>query len=427
MLNISKLSFNGMLGFTLMLAIALFGTNHRWSLLATLLALLLGCVALFFEKGLITADQKKLLNITYAGILTFSGTIWILLWFQESDLKFYDNYSRLFLLSPLIYFIVRFDFSDKFIFWGCYLGVGLAIYNIIFSYNLGDKARLDYFNALSLGNIAAEFFLIFAGLILFSKRPKPEKYILVFLCVIIFCLALITGTKGIWLTIFSIMLLVFLYIGEIHNRIYFLLSVFLVIVTVNYVSNNMLFERVNAASDAVSCLILNVDKFECDDSSVTPRLWMWDFALNRFFDSPWFGHSPDSFQSEFKNAANQGEVPQNLGGLNNPHNDFMKILYDFGLLGLIAFFALIAVIFRVSIVCISKGGAHGKTWGYVLSMHLLFSVELGLTQSNFAVSSQAYHFAFFSCLLLGLAVKSIRNCGSVEVVSSKNPFFNLMK
>ena len=395
-------------GIFLSLSIALFGVNHRWSIVATLLAMIFGFTASRYKNSRVEADLKKLLAASYIAILTFTAVVFFGLWYHDSAINYYDNYSRLFLLSPIIYLIVKLDVHSRHILIGLFLGAVSITYNAVtYSDDWGGRASLTYYNSLAMSNVAGEFLAIIAALFLFSKNDLLKKGVLLVLLLSLFVVVLLTGTKGVWLTVLTICLLAFFQLNTLKKRVLLFGFVVFLSVIVNYATNNMPVKRLNVALDSVSCLLSSENKLECEGASVMERATMWVFVAKSFPDAPFLGHGTQNFSIGLTKAAEAGVVSGKHSLRNNPHNDFAKLLYDFGLLGLLALTGLFLSLVLIAKKVVSSKKSSGVGWGHALLLHTVFFVELGLTQSNFAVSSQALHFAFFTCLLLGLAIRSI--------------------
>ena len=402
-------TFEKLFGFFVAIAIVFFSVNHRWSMAAALIAMLAGFFAVLLTTNHITMVQKSLLKISYLVIFCFLGLIVFFLWYHGSKIRYFDNYSRLLILAPLIYFIVRLHVSNK-VFKVAIAIAGLIIFfqAITYSDDWGGRASLVYENALSMSNVAGEFLAIVAAFYLFGEsRSKANLLAWGGLGVLLFLTILMTGTKGVWLTTATIMILVFLKLNSAVKRSGFIALLILSTITLNLATNNMPLKRIDSAIDGFSCVLFEDDKFKCQDGSVAVRAWLLIFAVDRFKESPLLGHGAHSYTIEFEKAAVQGEIPSQFAHLDNPHNDFSKFLYDFGLIGLCALLAIFGVCFWIAKQVISYSKPGLSVWAYATVLHATFAIELGLTQSNFSVSSQSYHFAFFTCFLLGLAIKSI--------------------
>jgi len=396
-------------GFLVAFAIVFFSFNHRWSMASALVAMLVGLLAVWATQSNVSNAQKLLLKKSYVVILIFLGVIVFFLWYHDSKLRYFDNYSRLLIFSPLVYFVARINVPFKlYLIAIAIAGVSVFLQAITYSDDWGGRAVLVYENALSMSNVAGQLLVIVAAVILFSKK-RIRAYSLAwgFLAAFLFVTILMTGTKGVWLTVITIIVLALFKLDSVVKRsglaVLLLVSIFIV----NTATDNMLTKRIDSAVDGFSCVLFEDDRFKCQDGSVGVRAWMLFFVADHFLESPILGHGAQTFTIEFEKAAIQGEIPSKFARIDNPHNDFAKILYDFGLLGFGALLTLFGYCFWIAkqVIASNKGGEN--IWGYAILLHTTFAMELGLTQSNFSVASQSYHFAFFTFLLLGLAIKSV--------------------
>jgi len=172
-------------------------------------------------------------------------------------------------------------------------------------------------------------------------------------------------------------------------------------IAADILSSGLVSSRFSNAWDGLFCFARN-DWLQCDDGSVGVRVWMWIVALWDFASNPWVGSGPGSYQMIMQSYIASGEVPARFAHLNNPHNDALKLMQEFGIWGLISYLILYFGLLRFSIRLFSANPLV-QPWRLIFLGHLVFMILLGLTQSVFSVSSMALLFAFMTMLLAAFA------------------------
>ncbi len=91
------------------------------------------------------------------------------------------------------------------------------------------------------------------------------------------------------------------------------------------------------ASSAQAMTTVGIDTVYDLNTSVGWRLYFWDEILRRFVDRPWFGFG----------AGSSVLLGEELFGIEaSPHNGYLRVLYETGVVGFVLFVAVFATMFR---------------------------------------------------------------------------------
>jgi len=197
----------------------------------------------------------------------------------------------------------------------------VALWQALHKQGIFDGERWRVNGTFGHPNMLA-FYLVFVitlacFIFLSLKKQAVEKYLYLFLLAPFLAVLLLTYTRGAWLCLFTVLLL----IGLIRFRAFLLAGLGLILVF--YLIFTPFQERVNSLI-AVSAT----------DSTVW-RLDLWRDALGYAQERPLLGYGPGTSMIVIGNNR-----PVDLGST-EAHNDYIKILLETGAIGLAAYLALI--------------------------------------------------------------------------------------
>ena len=117
------------------------------------------------------------------------------------------------------------------------------------------------------------------------------------------------------------------------------------------------------------------------DASNLERINRWNCALSMFQQRPVFGYGPGTYAFEyapFQEAKNLTIISTNFGDMGNAHSEYLGVLAEMGLIGLLLFIAMVAAIFYSAIQLFYNWPAEDhKTriiiFGMILSLATYFS------------------------------------------------------
>ena len=383
-------------------SIALLPVNHRVAAITMLLGVVIAII------NIVTGEREQTSRLVskmdfVLPLLIFLAMIFLGVLYH-GNVGAFDNYSRLLILMP-IFFALTNDVKNKELVVVAIVFAALWIFSQAVIFKLageGVRARLDYRNAIPLGNLAAEFGTILFLYALASDKKRFGKLFLGFVVATALLSVFLSGTKG--------ALLPFVFIGvatyllstlNIYQKLTWILVVIALSVTADILSSGVVSYRFSQAWDHLSCLASN-DWLQCGVGSVSARVWMWLVVLWDFASSPWVGSGPGSYQTILQSYVASGKVPGGVAHLNNPHNDALKLMQEFGIWGLVSYLVLCFGLLRFSIRLFTANPL-SQPWRLIFLGHLVFMILLGLTQSVFSVSSMALLFAFMTMLLAAFA------------------------
>ncbi len=383
-------------------SIALLPLNHRAAAITMLLAVIISIVLVVTGEGAHTlrlvSRMEFALPLLIFLVMIFLGILY------HGDIGAFDNYSRLLILMP-IFFALTNGVKNKEIVVVAIVFAVLWMFLQAVKVQLegeGVRAALDYKNAIPLSNLVAEFGTILLLYSLAAEIKRPYKLFLGFLVALALLAVFLSGTKGALLPFVLIGFAVYLFSSaRLSQKLAWGFVMVILAIAADILSSGLVSSRFSNAWSGLSCFA-NDDWLQCDDGSVGVRVWMWIVALWDFASNPWVGSGPGSYQMIMQSHIALGEVPSKFGHLNNPHNDVLKLMQEFGIWGLLSYLCLILGLLRFAIRLFTANPL-SQPWRLIFLGHLVFMTLLGLTQSVFSVSSMALLFAFMTIVLAAYA------------------------
>lgn len=260
------------------------------------------------------------------------------------DLRDFDDYSRFFLCIPVYLAALVVRPGIKKLLWGCVLftlySVPLMIYHMVI---LGAERGVPPNGFLPI--IAhTSFAIIFAlaalplaaqGRGLLIKKILP----LATLCAAI-AMPLLTQTRSGLLLLLALGLLVWLLQPRRDLRLLLLAAGVAVALTALVGTSSLLWSR----SDRT---IAEISEYATTPhtplTSATIRIELWKLAGKIALSHPLIGIGNHRFHDGLAAYKAQGQTPPDLEIFSHPHNDFLKMASEGGLLGVLAFGLLIVV------------------------------------------------------------------------------------
>ncbi len=328
-------------------------------------------IDIWINKSLIPGN--KYANFNIAAVIAFSILATFILSYSRTNyIKILGKKNRaplviIFLLfiiySGLISFIFSINQTIAFADWMRLITV-FAFYIICYRYVNTEKKARKFINALLFSSLipvivgfiqflsgTGEQFLFFTRIrgtfvnpvgfghyltfisiisIIFWINSKRKISIYgVWACISIFCL-IMTYSRGAWLGFLLAMLVMLLFTKNFSKKIgLFIILVCIIIITTFALPN------------IKELLILSFDIQNQEVSSVASRLFIWNNILNIFSENPIFGIGLKQTYTLLKVE---------------PHNDYLRILLELGVLGFILYFRIIHLMYKNSIRIIKSTG-----------------------------------------------------------------------
>jgi O-antigen ligase len=248
-----------------------------------------------------------------------------------------------------------------------------------------SEYRLNFFGyPATNGQIKMMILLVIIPFLLVKKNYLMGKLYLLLLILPVLLTFYLTNARNALLGLFAGLII----LGALKNRI-FLAALFVVTGSFILLAPLTVKERMLSIADL-------------DHPSNSSRIIMWETGVKMIKDAPLFGYG----DVNIKNIYSRYRYPELHGEGSHMHNNVIQILVNFGILGLLSWFALMVYIF------IKQIGAFKKTKGdeflnllAVISITSMAALHVcGLTEWNFGDAEFAAVF-WFNLALAFIAVR----------------------
>lgn len=300
-------------------------------------------------------------------------------------------FTLLFLVYQLFSFkIIRFSIS-----WSlAVLGSILALYGAyeLFTLSMGGHFQMPFSTyeiktGFAHRNLFAQVLLItlpFQLLKSFSRKSKVVSFIFLISTATSLFLLVILSSRAVWLaTMVSLFILVLVFIRQTieGNLVPFKREFirFLAVIAIGFLSSATFFQFQNSSEEIKTH---GEEIFNPEKGTIKQRYELWDRSLSLFKETPVFGKGLSNWKIEVLKFDHEGLVSEdNLTFYQRPHNDYLWILTETGLIGLILYLLIICLVL-IRLVRIILNLEHRKT--------MLFFTAVLMAISGFLV------FSFFS-------------------------------
>lgn len=196
--------------------------------------------------------------------------------------------------------------------------------------------------------MASYYTLVFlpavAGFI--CSKSRKTTAIFYFISCIFFSVFILNHTRSSWIgnTIGLILLIAFMRKSIRLKKIGTLLvSFFIIVVLINFLNNGLILSRFDSMINDVKVLTNN----ESNKALVgTTRLEIWRLAMQQVPKHFWFGIGPDMFEHSFPQDKYQENVNDKKYSIANAHDEYLNLLINIGVFGLLSYLWLIASIIK---------------------------------------------------------------------------------
>lgn len=300
------------------------------------LMLLLGLSLLIQRKGIVAPRAVKVMY--YTGIALFIMVVVHAVIGNDIEMLFNFQFENLrnMLILPLIAIllsVIRFNAQGV---WRLIVLAGLYTVAMVGIIVIEQPVRGTgvLSEAIVVGNIGMLFGLL-SLVAFFGLRGRGWKALAFTVFVFGVLLSVLSQTRSGWVAfIIAIALLMWAFWGIKRKLFFAMLAGVVVFLIAMYLTWDLLpieARVLQAVNDIEQYLEGN------SNSSVGARLDMWKIALHAFTEYPLFGWGVTPFKETFLHYLNQGVGSYSLSagsdGFAQPHNDYMFILYHFGLVG----------------------------------------------------------------------------------------------
>lgn len=180
-------------------------------------------------------------------------------------------------------------------------------------------------------SLLVAFFAFFCA----HKSLQAGQYRLLYIALIILCIHnlffLVSGRTG---QLIFLLLMMLFYIQRFSTKKAVLFIIFTVTLLSVFVTFSGSANRINEGFSRTQNY-LHSDKGETNTSE-GQRLTFWKHSLTLISENPWFGHGTGSYPTEYSRVAAKTDIASN-----NPHNEYLMITIQTGIVGLLLFLAFL--------------------------------------------------------------------------------------
>ena len=368
---------------------------------SALIMLLVSIIGLFVTRKQNNPPLQAWEKYWIASLFLFVGLVYIDILKGFGDISDIDSQSRLILAIPVYLYIRRVGVNLNIVLAGFAIGaIVTGIYAWYQHVELGLTRAHGITNAVYYGDIVMLFFIFCVYGILIAKNIGFRLF---FFIAAIFGLyaALASGTRGGWVTLPSILILLLTYnVWKISLLKRLSASILVLLILVGaYQSPNM------GVQVRANQTIENVSKYfsEGKMSSIGSRLEMWKTSWFIAKNDNFLGNGPDDYRTSAQKIVDTGQVHKSVTRFAGPHNQYFESLVNEGAFGLMSLLAIFFIPIRIMLKNLRDPKSQHISAMFVLTI-LVAYMEFMLSISSLVVQIMALFFAFSISVFLGLFV-----------------------
>ena len=340
--------------------------------------------------------RRKPFHVGWVALFLFTyGVVqWVILLLHGEDISEFDLSFRYIAAALVLPFLLRFTISADFIFRTASIGAILTGCYAFYQAEIMNVHRVEAMdNAIHFGNGALVLALLcMCGLIgrlsVGGARFKAWMSTVGFVAAIY--AALVSGTRGVWIAIPVVMLvLIILYWKRTPNTRKLIVSLvgLSVLATLTAWNFHKIEERVSLA------MTQYVDYFESgkNGTSVGLRLDLWKAGFVAFQEQPLIGVGPAGVDRVVAGLIDEGQIHPTTGTFRHLHNQYVDILARQGLIGVVFYAALIGSILATFIALFrstnitKEGHALAAAGVAITSQHLILNLTLSMLERSIGI------------------------------------------
>lgn len=335
--------------------------------------ILFGLMLLVLWKSLIEETFPKYL---LQNIISYSIALFLLVMLYTSItsvspmVSFKSLLSKLWFVIPILAIGAK-TFTEKknikIAIWGYLLGITIAIiYTIIHHAMLNFGEREAYWVMSPLfkdhtiyGAMVAFCTPLLFGL-LFSKKHTPQITIILISMLVINLIGLyFSFTRAAWLSIFvafGVWVIIKLKIRFSWLALFAIIMGTIIALNWKDVSYTLSKNKKESKTEVFSERLSSAANISSDASNLE-RLNRWDCAIAMFERKPWTGFGPGTYAFEyapFQLSENKTIITTNFGNVGNAHSEYLLVLSEMGIFGLLFFLFFVGAIFYKGITLYLK-------------------------------------------------------------------------
>ena len=292
-------------------------------------------------------------------------------------IKAFFKWAEVFVLTLLIVYSTRYRKSFSQLYWLLFIACfGFVIFGLLIIFR-GQFSAHNY-------RLPGGYESVFALALLAPFMKKNRKVIIISIsCVLV---VLLSFSRGAWIAVLPIIF----YLGSEAMKKHKKMIIFLpiIIAFIFYISSETFRQILSWRF---------ITAFDSGSASNIERWGMAKIALSAFSSSPLFGIGALNYSSYLVEYADPGIIRSEVVATLTPHNFFLEILSELGLIGFCAFCLILASIF------FALHYAHRKKNEYLIDNNQLQGLTLFIIVYLISITLGyvAGHFRFYMALLFG--------------------------
>ncbi len=321
-------------------------------------AMLIFFIRLFFEKDF---DAKILKHpVSIAIIINLSWLLFTVITSELPLVSFKHFVARLWFVV-CFYFIGTIMFRNKknipLFFWLYIIPLSVVVIYTLFQHSLrgfGEKpahwVMQPFFkDHTSYGAILAMVFPFLPSSFL-SRELTPVKKIFIALLFVIIAIGLVFSyTRAAWLSLLLALGVFLIYYFRVRLQT-LVLGFALLLTLFLYFQNDLIMYLEKNKQDSSTDLAEHAQSVTniASDASNLERINRWNCALRMFFERPFFGWGPGTYQflySPYQHSNELTIISTKFGDRGNAHSEYLGPLAETGVLGALSFLGIIICVF----------------------------------------------------------------------------------
>lgn len=339
----------------------------------------------------------------------------------ETDLRYLDKPSRMFLGFSALMLVVLARPPRAFLWWGVILGALAALPFIAWQRFVLDIYRPGgWLNSITFGDIALCLALVALAAAI-DYRHSTRKAIFPALGALAGLGAtVISGTRGGWIALLLAAILFLTYARLLHSRRVRLLLVgsFALFASTFFIPAFGVQERVDQGMHDVQTWLDGGSAF----SNVGIRLELWTGARHLIAEEPWFGRDPEGVRAGLRELARQGKVQDVVVPFEHLHNDLLQAQATGGVFGLLAYIGILAAPFAFFARAVGRSSRRGMPQFAPALAGMLVVLSyfgFGLTEVIFWSLKGSMFYVLMVALLMGFCLTAKADANTLAESNSE--------
>ncbi len=362
-------------------------THASSTVLAILMLMGLPVVLSNSKRPLLSTPEKWVMWMfgAYSLVYLFSFALHGLLGhLLDPRLKYLGDALRMLCMLPVFALFRYLKISEGFLWSGINAAALMAgIYAIYSFFRIAPGARVDgSYDAIAFGDISLTLAVMsIASLNWLKKKHKGSQFIPLSAFVLGMTACILTGSRGAWVAIPGLFVILFFYMGRYVNLVSRLMLVgicCLLAIAAYKVPATKVAPRIKSAFTEVTDYFQGEIRY----GGATVRLQGWRAGAHIFRAHPIIGAGPGNFKPMIDQLVAQGKLPENMAWHSQPASTFLASMVDCGLIGLLALLGMFISPLWISIRLIQRGDEN-RNFGYALMMLVVAFFHFGLSETIF--------------------------------------------